>query len=138
MKTKEDRLKNSDDDNKNSERQARAQLDTLIEMVQNLESDDDDKRDAALQTIHENALSIEVRTDWYLPGTNDNKPTEYCILLCTGGPAVRIIGDLSEHGEPETATLEHQDWFTPWKEYNTTTEEEAAMLRYASTFYFGE
>jgi hypothetical protein len=30
----------------------------------------------------------------------------------TGGPAVRITGDLADYGEPETASIEYQDWFT--------------------------
>jgi len=31
------------------------------------------------------------------------------ILLCTGGPVVRIVGDLSQHHEPDSARLEYQD-----------------------------
>lgn len=119
----------------NSEKQARLQLESIIEMVRDLTRDDDDKRDAALQTIR--GIDRYVPVGWYVPGTNDNKPTEYCILLCTGGPAVRIIGDLNEYQEPETARLEHQDWFTQWTELNTTKEEQNAMLLYAQVFYFG-
>jgi hypothetical protein len=42
---------------------------------------------------------------------------EYRILLCTGGPAVQITGNLSSYNEPAAATLQHQDWFLPWTDY---------------------
>ncbi len=90
------------------------------------------------QTIDEDPLSIQVRTDWHTPG-EDNGEIEYMILLCTGGPAVRIIGELDEHNQPCTAKLEHQDWFTPWTRYAPTSDEEDnALLSYAQNFYFGE
>ncbi|MDR6858912.1 hypothetical protein J2W96_005244 [Variovorax guangxiensis] len=41
---------------------------------------------------------------------------EFEILLCTGGPTVRIVGDLDHHGEPDRARIEYQDWFEPWRE----------------------
>lgn len=102
-----------------------------------------DEIEAAQERIQEDALSVEVRSGWYVAGRGgeDIKPTEYCILLCTGGPAVRITGELSEHGEPETARLEMQDWFLPWSEYRPTgqniVESEKILLAYARQFYFG-
>ncbi|GAI45120.1 unnamed protein product [marine sediment metagenome] len=89
------------------------------------------------QLIQDDPLSVEVRSDWHTPG-EANPPSEYFILLCSGGPAVRIIGELSEHQEPDTARLEYQDWFTPWVRYtNTSPEEDEALLTYARQFYFG-
>ena len=116
---------------------------------------DSDAQDEARQAIEEDALSVEVRSGWYSPGacssTNDTNPAEYTILLCTGGPACRIIGELSEHGEPETAHLEVQDWFQPWTEMRPevgfcgegkaryqTYDSEPTLLAYARCFYFGE
>lgn len=93
--------------------------------------------DAALNAITDDPLSVEVRTDWHTPG-EDTKPTEYRILLATGGPAVQIIGTLNQWGEPETAKLQFQDWFTPWEDLETTSEEEEALITYARQFYFGE
>lgn len=93
--------------------------------------------DAALNAITDDPLSVEVRTDWHAPG-EDAKPTEYRILLATGGPAVQIIGTLNQWGEPETAKLQFQDWFTPWEDLETTSEEEEALITYARQFYFGE
>jgi hypothetical protein len=96
-------------------------------------------RDQAEQRIHEDALSVEVRSDWYTPGDEDAaKPSEYKILITTGGPAARIIGDLNEYGEPTSARFQYQDWFKPWTVANTTSEEDEVMLRYARCFYFGE
>ena len=94
--------------------------------------------DRARNAITEDALSVEVRSRWHVPGSGDNSNVEYTILLCTGGPAARITGNLSEHGEPETAYLQYQDWFTPWIIYPTTTEEDDALLTYAQQFYFME
>lgn len=62
----------------------------------------------------------------------------YMILLGTGGPAMRITGDLDEHGYPETAQYEWQNWGTAWTKANATEEEEAFLLDFASHFYFGE
>ena len=125
--------------------QAKAQLASVIEMVEALakaeEDKDDDAWDEAERAIHEDALEISVRSDWHNPGIDPNEasaPVEYYILLCTGGPAVRIIGELNEHGEPFTADLQYQDWSTPWSTIPTVEEEKQAMLRYAQCFYWGE
>jgi len=94
--------------------------------------------DDARQSISEDPLSLQVRSEWHTPG-EDEAPTEYELLLCTGGPAVRITGELSQHQEPETAKIEYQDWFTPWVRYaNTSSEEDETLLTYARQFYYGE
>ncbi len=93
--------------------------------------------DAARQAIEEDALSLEVRSGWYSPGSEDNKPEEFCLLLGTGGPAVRIIGDL-DGGSPSNPKLQTQDWFTPWTDYHTTSEEDDILQKYCEVFYFGE
>ena len=96
------------------------------------------------RTIHEDALTVEVRSGWYSPGARDadTKPAEYRILLSTGGPAVQIVGSLSEHGEPETAVMQVQDWFLPWTDYHPNnvlhSEYMEILLAYARCFYFGE
>jgi hypothetical protein len=91
--------------------------------------------DRARQTIEEDALSVEVRSGWCSPGS-EMKAEEFCILLCTGGPAVRIRGELNEYGEPDRAWLECQDWFTPWTQVFDVEQE--TLLAYARCFYFGE
>lgn len=94
--------------------------------------------EAARERIQEDALSVEVRKGWYTPGDEPKRPTDFTILLCTGGPAVRLIGELNEHGEPDSVRMEHQDWGTPWQELITNTADTGAMLAYACQFYFGE
>jgi hypothetical protein len=111
--------------------------------------DDDGTREDARQTIIEDPLEVTVRSDWHTPNTDHQKPAEFCILLSTGGPASRIIGTLTEHGQPEMARLEVQDWGAPWVGQWGTAEVQAALgdgaaevtevlLAYAREFYFGE
>jgi hypothetical protein len=78
--------------------------------------------DAAREAINSDPLSVRVRSDWYsLNGDEgDNSPAEFEILLCTGGPAVRIMGEIDSDGEPSRAWLEYQDWGTPWTHYRGT------------------
>src|SRR5690606_36741655 len=71
-----------------------------------------------------------VRSGWTQPGA-EMEAEEYRILLCTGGPAVQIVGDLNRYNEPESARLQYQDWFTPWTDYPTTQKEDEAMMEYA-------
>jgi hypothetical protein len=115
--------------------QAKAQLDSIIEMVEALhKSETDEEREEALQTIQDDPLSVDVRSGWVSSGC-DMEPEEYSILLCTGGPAVRITGSLDLF-EPDTAKIEYQDWFTPWVDMPVTGKEEWALLEYARQFYF--
>jgi hypothetical protein len=96
--------------------------------------------DQARERIEEDPLSVEVRSDWHTPGDRDGMtPAEYCILLCTGGPACRIVGDLDQYGQPTSARIEHKDWGTSWAEYHSSEEaDRASLLAYARCFYFGE
>lgn len=95
-------------------------------------------QDQASESIDEDPLSVEVRGGWHSPGESDEME-EYEILLCTGGPAVRIIGELDEHNQPSSARLEYQDWFTPWTEFfDFKDDERDLLLKYAQHFYYGE
>ena len=100
-----------------------------------LKADDDDRatyhdQAAAELAIEEDALSVETRSEWYTPGDAENAgDAEYRVCLCTGGPAVQIIGELGAFG-PDTASLQCQDWFTPWVAVTTSIEEGAALLVY--------
>jgi len=97
------------------------------------EFDEDEARD----TIQEDPLSILVRSDWYTLGEDKPEPAEFEILLCTGGPAVRIIGDL-DRGSPSRPRIQYQDWGTPWTEYFADSEQQEAMQTYCEQFYFGD
>ncbi len=128
--------------------QALLQLESIKELVQALKNvdtsayDDDEReerRAEALEAITEDALSVLVRSDWHTPGDKDfSGPYQYELLLCTGGPAVRIKGTLDE-GIPFTAQLEYQDWGTPWTRLTDLTSEDVDALKaYATCFYYGE
>ena len=95
-------------------------------------------RDHARERIEEDVLSVEVRSDWHTPGDSESTDTEYQILITTGGPAARIVGELNQYHEPSTAKFEYQDWFKPWTEAYTSSADDAVMLQYARVFYFGE
>lgn len=143
-------------DNENARQQARAQLDSIIAMLARVDHcgdcngedcelsademdgysvEDYHDHEQAEDAIREDALSVEVRSGWHAPG-EDGKDVEYNILLCTGGPAVRITGELNHFGEPDSARLEYQDWFTPWTEYVCRLAEKQVLVRYAS-YYLG-
>lgn len=141
-----------------AKRQGQAQFESIVEMVKRLRVAQEqaetgpDETDAARRWIEEDALSVEVRSGWVAPGAWDAahgrdlaKPEEYCILLCTGGPACRIVGQLDEYCQPETACMEVQDWFQPWTEMRPVMlgtdvgdSAEDVMLGYARCFWFGE
>lgn len=127
-----------------SEEQAKWKLASICEMVDALlkaeNEGNDEARDEAEQRIREHPLSVEVRPDWYTPGADPkDQAFSFKILLCTGGPAVRIVGELNDFMEPKAVWIEHQDWYEPWKRLDWLTEEQGEkLLRYCHCFYFGE
>jgi hypothetical protein len=117
------------------------ELAELVAMAGEAES-----REDAEQRIQEDPLSLEVRSGWTSLG-EPLEAEEFNILLTTGGPAVRIVGELRD-GEPHRAWLEVQDWFTPWTQYFGQTDpndpgalinqaSQDVLLTYARQFYFG-
>ncbi len=98
------------------------------------EYNDEDK---AREAIEQDPLAVSIRGGWYSPG-EEAEAEEYQILLCTGGPACRITGELDGYKQPESARIEHQDWGTPWTEYRISSEDEEIVLEYARCFYFGD
>jgi hypothetical protein len=151
-----------------SESQARAQYESIVEMVQRMqhaqdhdgddedcglssdeifaglgygkgatEADENDREtyhdeDAARKAIQEDALSVQVRSDWHNPA-EDAEAAEFELLLCTGGPAVRIIGTLDQWQQPDDARIEHQDWGTPWTEM---VGSHPSLLPFCREFWF--
>lgn len=131
------------DKQERSEEQARAQLESIKEMMRDLrlaEAGDDEERVEECRTrIEEDPLSIEVRGGWVTVDCIGEplEPEDYKILLCTGGPAVRLIGELDWVSGPTTVRLEHQDWGTLWTELPVSAEDEEVLLDYAGHFYYG-
>jgi len=116
--------------------QAKFQLKSVCEMVSRLKSEDSEISEIVREEIELDAISVEVRSSWHSPGQDDSDG-EYRICLCTGGPAVQIVGELDSYNQPYNATLQYQDWFTEWEDYDLAKEEEANLVRYCSVFYFG-
>lgn len=92
-----------------------------------------ESRDDAETRIQEDPLSIELAGTWTL-GETPAADKAY-ILLGTGGPATRIVCELSD-GEPHRAWIQAQDWGTPWTDYIGGDSE--TLLTYCRCFYFGE
>ncbi len=127
--TDEDELAALDDDE-------REEFDRLVKET-DFDADELTDPDKIRERIEQDPLSIEVRSGWHTPGDEDgDKASEFNILLCTGGPAVRIMGELNEHCEPDRAWIEHQDWFKPWTQYFGADQE--TLLKYCRVFWFGE
>lgn len=126
------------EDNKRAYEQAKAQISSITDMVAAMETEIESGLEEARQCIHEDPLNVRVRSDWHNVGDTNTGVAEYEILLCTGGPAVRIIGDLDEWNQPASTMLQYQDWFTPWTDYHCDQDESAILLRYAQEFWFGE
>jgi hypothetical protein len=120
-----------------AKQQGQAQYESIRELVVNLRDERDSDR--SREAICENALSVEVRSGWYVLGRDMGTAEEFQILLCWGGPAVRLIGTLNQHGEPESVTMQVQDWFQPWTDFSPAMgdDDNDALLAYARCFYFG-
>lgn len=102
-------------------------------------TDDDEVRCGIEDEIHEYPLSIMVRDGWYFPCDDSrNSPEEYQILLATGGPAYRIVGDLGDCCQPASATFQFKDWFKPWTDAELSDQELRVLLRFAQQFSYGE
>lgn len=103
------------------------------------EYDSDGLRERATEA----ALSVQVRSDWHNPG-EQGEAGEFSILLTTGGPALRIRGELDrgapvERGAPVNPVMEWQDWGTPWTEYTPEAEDwEEALEWFLGCYYFGD
>lgn len=89
------------------------------------------------ERLRESPLSVMVTWPHTSPGERPEAPEGYVILLSTGGPALRIVGDLSQWTEPENASLQWQDWGTPWTRFHPG-EAADSVLDFARLFYFGE
>lgn len=136
----------TEEETKAAEESARAKLaewdEEYAEELTELQGDaacGDDKypckdQDEARERIQQDALSVRIfgeRTD------GEWEADKFEILLTTGGPAVRIMGELDGNSEPSHAWLETQDWGTPWTEYYETGIRDT-LLAYCRCFYFGE
>lgn len=87
--------------------------------------------DDARERIQEDALSVRIfgeRID------GEWQADRFELLLTTGGPAVRIMGELDANNEPDRAWLEVQDWGKPWTQYFLADQD--TLLTYCRCFCF--
>lgn len=120
---------------KHAKAQGQAQYDSIRELVARLSVEEESAREAIMQ----DPLSVLVRPGWHEPGLEAGAAEEFEILLCTGGPAVRLVGHLDNNGDPGGVRMQVQDWFQPWTDFEPADGEASDVLQtYAECFYFGE
>ncbi len=93
-----------------------------------------DDSDSLRERIEQMPLSVQVRDGWRWPSAESDGAEEFEILLSTGGPALRITGEIG--GSP---SLQWQDWGTPWTDYrDTTDDQDEAISAFVGLMYLGD
>ena len=104
----------------------------------NVTCDEDyEKQEEIRERILNSALSVEYRSGW-TSNPNELKIEEFKILLTWGGPALRVIGELNEYNEPQSISMQYQDWGICWTYFEVTKKQQEALNWFCSCFYFGE
>ena len=117
---------------------AAAWCETIIDQLGRLKAaihETDDAYETVRQEIQESPLALQVRSGWSELGST-LEPEQFCILLSTGGPALRIVGTLGRFNCPEDSRMEYQDWGTPWTEY--TAIGSGVLDAWATQFWWGD
>ena len=135
-------------DDHSSENQARSQVAYIVELFEaystlkdgaetaSIDGEAYDDTEAVIELARDNALSVEVRSDWE-SSPSDFRPAEYKIVLCTGGPHIELKGNFDMHQEPQSPRVLHRDWGTSGEYFKGVVEREA-LAWYVSQFYFGD
>lgn len=140
----------NEDDNNHALQNAKGWADSIVEFYdayvklqdgeENVEVDSDPIKDedALRERVAESVLAIQVRSNWHDVG-DPAEDAEFYVLLSTGGPALRLIGDLDLHNQPTDVRMEYQDWGTPWTEHHPDHENwDDALEFFLGCFYFGD
>jgi len=112
----------------------------ILELYQEVQAEGttDERIEEIQQQVRDWPLSVDVRsTSWVSVGA-EMEADEFQILLGTGGPAMRITGDIDEYREAGNPLMQVQDWFKPGTTCDTTDEQDEALCWFISLFYFGE
>ena len=91
----------------------------------------DTLQDNIAQCCHEQPLDI--RYTWSCKAGDvpePHNPDGFDILLSTGGPELRITGQLDE-GCAYSAVMEHRDWAKPWQSVPTSNDQDDALRWFA-------
>jgi hypothetical protein len=126
--------------------QAAAQLENIAELLKGALDYGGVLTDQLIEELEELPLELLVRgprEGWTVPGAplpaDWATPAEFQILLCTGGPAVRLTGRLDwQSCTPYLVQLEYQSWWAPWTVYPLSSEEVAVLLEFSQLFFWGE
>lgn len=95
-----------------------------------------DSLEEAVDAIHSDTLSVEVRSGW---GSADSwQAEEFRIVLSTGGPHIELRGELDNNSEPREVGVFYSDGWAEGGELLLTSEEKEIVLTYCKQFYFGE
>ena len=89
-------------------------MESIKELIKRSNRSYDGDMDDILEEIHQYPLEVK-------------KTQGYELLLGTGGPATRIVGQLNEYGEPVTAELQGQDWEPNGKEQRDKMKNSVAI-----------
>ena len=118
-----------------------AAADVLSDLDWDAENYDLDSLDYSIMDyVQQMPLTVMVRSDWQ-PLGGSFQAQEFQILLSTGGPACRILGELDRGSvawqSGRRPVIQYQDWFKPWTEsdYDVNTD---ALLWFCEQFYYGE
>jgi len=126
---------------KNSWAQAKAQYEAIELLLE--ACDDADENGETTLLVEDGYSDGPIDADQVLTFCYENvldaarKGDEYEILLCTGGPAVQLVGPVDEYGIPFFAQLVHSDWGESWQTWPALKAQADILLRYARLFYFG-
>ena len=96
---------------------------------------DFDSQDELRESVLNSALSVQFRSGW-ATFKEDFEPEEFKILLSWGGPALRVIGEITDYGA-ENPKLQFQDWGTLWTDFQITEDQQDALNWFCNCFYFG-
>ncbi len=96
-----------------------------------------DSEEELLEYCTELPLGVSVRGTWHAPGDTETAivPVAYQVLLTTGGPGLRLIGDLDSDRIPVSVRVEYCDWGVPWTEWTGYADEEA-LLWFVELFWW--
>ena len=119
----------------NSRHQAEVQLASIKAMLEAVANATDDEREAARTAIYDDPLAVDVRSGWVNVWAAEFEPVEYRVLLCTGGPAVQLEGELDDRNQPYNVQLQHQDWSDPSQTVPLTAEDTETLLNYVRHFF---
>ena len=117
---------------------AAAWCETILDQLDRLKvacRESDETYETIRAEIQESPLDLAVRSEWAALGSA-LEPAKFCILLSTGGPALRIVGTLGRFNCPEDSRMEYQDWGTPWTEYRAIGS--GVLDAWAAQFYWGD